>query len=160
MHIRGVQQEDLNALAELWLERRVLQGQADARLAPRREERAAWLAQAETELDNPSSVMLVAEDHDSGDGVAPVGFAAARMLDKQRGEIISLVLDAHTYHPGLGRDLVETLRAWLAQQGAVSIVTQVPRFHAVEQAFWRSLGAHDADDPSLEQSPAYLWMSL
>ncbi|MFW5691115.1 MAG: hypothetical protein ACOCXZ_01330 [Chloroflexota bacterium] len=93
------------------------------------------------------------------------------------GMIEEIALDMHNYHGGMGRALVNGLRAALVERGASEIVAGVPRYHPVEQAFWLSLGArpwplpdasaptdHSTDnegaDTRWQIPPEYIWMTL
>lgn len=62
---------------------------------------------------------------------------------EQIGLITDITLDAHGYHGGAGRALVNTLKDWFGAQGASHTAVWTPHFDAVGQAFWRSLGASE-----------------
>jgi len=66
-----------------------------------------------------------------------------------------MALDAHAYHPGLGRALNEAAVAWAKGRGATVLWALVPRYDPVAQAFWRSLGAQPTDDDALSKLTGY-----
>ncbi len=115
---------------------------AERRIQPAPDARAAWMASAETRLNDPEYALFAAED----DG-ALVGYVAGNIYPlpglspAQFGLIGEIALDAHGYHGGVGRALVEALRAWFKTQGVEQVAVWTPRNDAVGQAFWRSLGA-------------------
>jgi hypothetical protein len=63
------------------------------------------------------------------------------LLPEKIGVISDMTLDAHQYQGGLGRSLVKAAREWFAEQQIENVIVHVSHRHAVEQAFWRSLGA-------------------
>jgi hypothetical protein len=71
--------------------------------------------------------------------------------------IDSMALDAHTYYPGLARQLVGTVCKEARLLGVSRLLVRVPLFHPVEQAFWRALGAVET---GRRKSPKYEWMKL
>lgn len=167
MVIRRAQPQDLPGLADLWHERRVLQAQADPRLRLAPDEREAWVQGVDAALTDATLCVLVAENPRHGE-TSPAGFAIGCVVEGRCGEVRALVLDAHRYHAGLGRELLSALRTWFDTQGVSPIVVSVARNHAVEQAFWRSLGAQELHDLStcageghvLAQSQGFVWMRL
>jgi hypothetical protein len=154
--IRPASLNDTASLAFLRQERLVLLQQSDARLTAPTESLPEM-------LDDPHCQVLVGEREGQVVGYA-VGYirqSPAGMLPADTGLISELTLDAHKYHGGLGRQLYAELRAWLLEQQVQHIAVRVPRYHAVEQAFWRSLGAIPDDvNPILTISPALIWMIL
>lgn len=138
--IRAATVIDLPALASLWYEKSVLQ--ADRRLLIAPDALETWTRAATAWLDDPRCGIFVAE----GDGGVIgyiVGWAQPLpgMTPGSIGLITELALDAHGYHGGVGRALVDALKAWFAGQGIEQLAVWTPRFDAVGQAFWRSLGA-------------------
>ena len=123
-------------LAALWQEKAVLA--ADPRVTAARER---WIAAAAGWLDDARCGLFVAER----DGQI-VGYIAGwiqphpGILGDALGMITELALDAHSYQGGVGRALVDHLRAWYAERGVTALTVWASRRSAVEQAFWRSLG--------------------
>lgn len=142
-------------LVALWEERRVIQAQADARLAITTGEREQWQNQLTLTLSDAvlGTVIVAAQDGDIS------GFVYGVPDEKGAGCICDLVLDAHTYHGGLGRLLVAAIREWFVAHDLVPLVVCVPRYHAVEQAFWRSMGAQ-VWESGRECPVEYVWMTL
>lgn len=152
--VRPAQPADLPALARMWYEKVALQQQADRwlRFAPDAETR--WQAAAAAWLTDDTLALLVA---DAPDGLA--GYALVRLqpgtpglLPETLGVLSDMALDTHHYRGGVGRLLVNAAQAWLAARGVHQLTVSVSRRSAVEQAFWRSLGAQEWMDG--------LWMTF
>jgi GNAT superfamily N-acetyltransferase len=143
VHIRRVTPDDIPHLAELWYEKQVLLHQSDPRFSDLPEAQSRWVEVATGWLHDAGCVFYSAEREGQIIGYI-VGYLPVNLpglLLKQVGVVTDLVLDAHTYQGGLGRLLLEALRVWFTEQGIEEIVIYVPRRHAVEQAFWRAVGA-------------------
>jgi hypothetical protein len=69
----------------------------------------------------------------------------------QVGFITEMAIDTHVYQGGLGRNLVQALRAWFIERDVAHTAVFAPHDLAMEQAFWRSLGAREWVD--------LLWMT-
>jgi ribosomal protein S18 acetylase RimI-like enzyme len=152
--IRKAAPDDLPGVAALWHERITLQQQSDRRFTLAPDAPAQWTAAAAGWLADPDCLLLAAER----DGVL-VGYAMGRMQDAppgllpaRIGAVTEMHVGVHSYQTGLGRALLDELRAWFAQQGAAAVVVQVPHRQPVEQAFWRALGATEWIDT--------MWMKL
>ncbi len=155
MIFRAAQLDDLKALSDLWEERRIIQAQTDPQLSIRANEKENWRARMESLISVGSAGhVIVGEKEES-----IVGFIAGDFIESSTGRVLDLALDAHTYHGGLGRELVAALRAWYVTQHTSTLVVCIPRFQAVEQAFWRSLGAREAD-VNLPCAAEYVWLQL
>ena len=133
---------DLPRMAGLWQEKRVLLQQSDPRFAMTPGERAKWGEAAADWLDDSRCALFVAEYDGRLVGYV-VGWLqiGAPMLFQEMGVVAELAIDAHTYHGGLGRKLLQTLLDWFQARGVSHVVAYAPHLHAVEQAFWRALGA-------------------
>ncbi len=140
--IRPAAEIDLLELGRLWYEKAVLQG-ADQRFKLLPDGRAQWTAAVRRRLHDLEAAMLVAER----DGLiygyiigvcqdGPPGFSPEKLC-----VITDMALDLHRYQGGAGRALVEAVRAWGLARGAGLLVVRSLHRSAVEQAFWRSLGA-------------------
>lgn len=89
------------------------------------------------------------------------GALGAHTLPPDHAVIGEVALDMHRYHSGLGRRIVASLCEAFAEWGSIRVWALVPRWHAVEQAFWRSLGAWVAAPPGVvTRDPDYDWMAL
>ena len=152
--VRPGQPADLPALARLWYEKTVLQQQADPRLRFAPDAEARWLSVAAGWLTDANTALLVAVD-----GAAPAGYAVVRvepgapgLLPERVGVLLDMALDTHRYRGGVGRGLVSAAHDWLRHRGVGQLTVAVARGSAVEQAFWRSLGAREWMD--------CLWMTF
>ncbi|NDJ60336.1 MAG: GNAT family N-acetyltransferase [Chloroflexi bacterium] len=141
--IRTATPADLPELVELWHEQRLLRAQSDRRFQPTPNARAEWSAQAQSWIADANCGWFVAEHAHRPVGhiigwlqPAPPGVSTASF-----GAITDIAIDLHGYHGGVGRGLVDALRAWFAEHKVQQVIVWVPRRQAVEQAFWRSLGA-------------------
>ena len=138
--IRAATVTDLSTLALLWHEKLVLQ--ADHRLVPAPNARDLWIEAAQGWLDDARCGFFAAER--DGDLVAyAVGWLQPMpgVVPTHIGLITEIAIDAHGYHGGVGRSLVQALREWFAARGADQTAVWTPHYDAVSQAFWRSLGA-------------------
>jgi len=135
--------DDLPLLSGIWYDKAVLITQQDARLQLASNARAVWETAVGGWLADAEYAVFVVEDAGiaSGYGVGRVQMLLPGMQPARLGAIVDLALDLHDYHPGAARALVDALRRWFKQQEIDQIVVQVHRQSAIEQAFWRSLGA-------------------
>ncbi|MDX1995693.1 MAG: GNAT family N-acetyltransferase [bacterium] len=158
MNIRPATADDLPLMADLWQERRVILSQIDPRFVLSANEREAWLSEAQNALTSPSARLYVAYE-----GSACIGYIRGTKQE-QAGIVEEMALDAHRYHGGLGRELVRHISAWMKEQGAENLTVSVPRRMAVEQAFWRSLGAQENAQEWTEnawtKTPRHLWIMM
>lgn len=140
--VRPAAVDDLPTLAAYWHEKWTLLSQADRRVRLAPDARAAWIAAAQTGLNESHRVLLVAEDDER-----VIGYVVGRielqpgLLPERLGVLTDIALDMHGYHAGAARALVEGLRAWFAARGVTQMMVWTPRRQPVEQAFWRALGA-------------------
>jgi GNAT superfamily N-acetyltransferase len=141
--IRSATLNDIPLLASLWYEKTVLQQQADSRLTLAPDGLVRWSEAACAWLEQPSSAIFVAGDVPAGYVVTAIEQGAPGLLPERIGSILDLTIDAHGYHAGAGRALVNAARDWLRGQGVEQMRIPVLRRHAVEQAFWRALGAKE-----------------
>lgn len=143
--IRTATENDLPALALLWHENMILQTRTALTLAP--DARETWAAAARGWLDDTACGLFAAEQDGKLVGYI-VGWLQPMpgLIPEVTGLIRELALDAHGYHGGTGRALVEALRGWFTARGANRIAVWTPHFDAVAQAFWRSLGASEWAD--------------
>jgi len=139
LNIRAATQNDLPTLALLWQEKIVLQ--AEPRYTATTER---WINAAALWLNDPRCAVLTAENDGHCVGyvvgwIQPMPGLAGDAL----GMITEFAIDAHSYQGGVGRALVESMREWYAERGVTAITAWASRRSAVEQAFWRSVGAMD-----------------
>lgn len=152
--IRPATLSDLPAMTTLWHEKTVVQQQSDARFRLLPDADARWSTSAAAWLDDPRCHMLVGERPDGVVGYiigwiqdAPPGLAPEKV-----GLVSDMAVGLHSYQSGLGRMLLDALRAWFSEQELTVVLAHVPRRQPVEQAFWRALGATELTE--------MLWMKL
>ena len=129
---------DIPFLADMWYERALLQQQ---RVAP--DARQHWTAAALLWLNEPQTGMFVAEGNDgrlAGYIVGHVQPAPPGLLPEEQGIVTEIAIDAHVYHGGTARALVEALRSWFIDRNIEQFLVMVSQRSPVEQAFWRGLG--------------------
>lgn len=142
MIIRPAIQQDRPAIERLWEERQTILAQMDARFA----------ADGGDDLPDDGAFFVAERD-----GV--VGFIACTTREDV-GLITDIALDAHAYHGGVARALVDAAARWFTTQPITQIVARVPRYHPVEQAFWRASGAKEWTEARWQTSPQYILMTL
>ena len=161
MDVRKVQKDDITQLLDLWEERQVLLQQADPRFAIHVLDRQGLEASLLNYMDHDAIRILVAVQDDQ-----QVGFIVGEITAIGIGKISVMALDAHKYYAGVGRQLYYALKANFEEASVTRVVAIVPRFHAVEQAFWRSLGGEefivtkDMDEEQWKIPRVFMWMTL
>lgn len=160
MKIFSAQLQDLPRLMVLWEDRQVLLQQSDARFTHSQNAREMWEKQLCRMLYDETVFVLKSV---VADRIA--GFVIAETAKGGVALIRAIVLDAHKYYPGVGRALVKAIHGQLAQKNFYKIAVLVPRFHAVEQAFWRAFGAEDGTkhewiNENWELPAGCMWMTL
>lgn len=143
--IRRAETNDIPELSRLWYEKRTVQQQFDRRLTLAADGRTAWEHAAASWLTDAGCAIFVGS-YDAGLLGYVIGWVQPNppgLLPEKIGVITDMALDSHQYQGGLGRSLVKAARGWFAGQGVENVIVNVPYRHAVEQAFWRSLGARE-----------------
>lgn len=142
--IRVATQDDLPAMAVLWLEKHTLYQQADHRFTLQANAAENWQEAALSWLSNKHCTAYVAEDQQQ----KVVGYVIGWLQDgppglapQRLGIVTDLAVGAHSYQSGLGRKLLAPLQAWFAEEGITAVLAYVPHRQPVEQAFWRAIGA-------------------
>jgi L-amino acid N-acyltransferase YncA len=135
MNIRVAQPDDIAALVLLWRDKRALLAQTDARFTDTPQIEKDF----ERWLQDPNCAVFVgmnAQGRIMGYviGCLPSGLHGV-------GMVADVALEMHSYQKGLARDLLAPLRDWFAERGVRQVIAAVPRRSAVEQAFWRAMGA-------------------
>ena len=152
--IRAAIPADIPALAALWYEKMVIQSQMDRRFMLLPDAQSRWSEAARMWLTDTHYAVLAAESD-----ARVVGYAVGRiepappgLLPDQLGVIQEFALDAHSYQANTGRLLLASLKEWFAARQIAQIIVHASHRYAVEQAFWRGLGATEWMDT--------LWMKL
>jgi len=169
MNIRQATINDLPGLADLWQERMVIIGQIDPRFAQNIVDLETWIAQEKERIQANNWQIIAAKKDDTVIGYI-AGYIQTSLVGNgeetnQCGIIEEIVLDAHTYHSGLGRGLYTAIMTWFDAQDIQQILIKSPRYYAVEQAFWRALGAKEwlpkrGESSNWNVSPGCIWMTL
>ncbi len=152
--IRSAGPADIPEMARLWYEKTVLQQQFDRHFALLPGGQSRWMTRMEQWLADSDCAIFVAErgDHLVGYVVTWIQSAPPGLSPERFGVVTELTIDAHGQQGGAGRMLLQPVREWLAARGVSSLIAHVPRRQAVEQAFWRALGATEWLDA--------LWLKL
>jgi hypothetical protein len=152
--IRAATPTDIPALAALWYEKMVIQSQMDRRFALMPDAQSRWSEAVRLWLADSTYRVLAAEAEARvvGYAVGRIESAPPGLLPEQLGVIQELALDAHSYQANAGRLLLASLKQWFAARQIAQIIVHAPHRYAVEQAFWRGLGATEWMDT--------LWMKL
>ncbi len=142
--IRPATTDDLTILTQLWQEHIALISQTNPRYTPSLTNQE-WQQQMIDWLANDQCQILIACDEEN-----IVGYIVGWLQDvvpslpfRSCGLITELVLDAHVYHGGAARLLVDGIKAWFVEHQIQHILTYVLAHNATQQAFWRALGATD-----------------
>jgi hypothetical protein len=135
--------DDLNDLAELWYENRVLQQQSDSRLTLISGAKAKWMDEASSWLTNPRCAIWVALRGGNRQGYLVLWLqnTPPGVLPACVGYVSDMAVDLHSPSGGIGQILLNAARDWLMQQGIENVVVAVPQRQPVQQAFWRGQGA-------------------
>jgi hypothetical protein len=141
--IRSAELADVPEMARLWYEKMVLQQQFDRRFAVLPDGRSRWMTHVEQWLTQSDCAIFVAERVGGLAGyiivwiqTGPPGLSPTHL-----GVVTDLTIEAHAPPGGAGRLLLGPVREWLGSHGVSNVIAHVPRRQAVEQAFWRALGA-------------------
>jgi hypothetical protein len=141
--VRLAKPDDLNDLADLWYENRVLQQQADSRFTLTSGAKARWIEEASHWLANPRCAIWVAlrEGNHQGYLVLWLQDMPPGVIPTCAGYVSDMAVDLHTPSGGAGQILLSAAREWLTQQGIENVMVAVPHHQPVQQAFWRGQGA-------------------
>jgi hypothetical protein len=146
MTIRPAKLSDIPFLAEFWYDQLALRSQKTAgiRLAP--DAVAKWESYAREQLENESSLFLVAEGASEilGGIIGIVSKNEIGLLPEQFGLIVYLILDMHSpeIQQNTAGALVKAIKDYFRQQGLQQCRIAVASQSLIEQGFWRGLGAN------------------
>lgn len=143
-HVRPATLDDLPRLTALWQEKMNL-------IAQRGRPEADWTLNAAHWLEEPC-LLLVAEAEN-----AVIGYVRGQISQDEASTAVidELVLDLHAYHPSAARTLVDGLRQWADAHAVKAMRIHTLRRMAVEEAFWRSVGAMPE-----ASGTEWLWLKL
>jgi GNAT superfamily N-acetyltransferase len=93
-------------------------------------------------INNAASRVLLAES-----GGTPAGFCLVAItnnlkmfLPERYGYLSDLYVQPRARRQGVGRRLVESELAWLAERGVTNVQLQFYQFNKAGEAFWRAMG--------------------
>jgi ribosomal protein S18 acetylase RimI-like enzyme len=141
--IRAATLTDLPELTRLWHEKMVLQQQFDRRFTLKPDAKLIW-TQAVSEWLSDSNCRIETVHHDDiliGYAIGWIRPTLPGVFPTHMGYVEEIVVDPHSHQGGIGRQLLDALKAWFIERDIQKIVACVPRLAAVEQAFWRAQGA-------------------
>lgn len=143
MNIRPAKQSDLSTISFIWYERIALLQQTDSYFTSLPNAVQVWEQQANLWIDDSTVGFYVAEHetHIIGYIIITIVDGPVGLQPKQIGKIIDMGLDLHQAHRGLGGNLLDQAKSWLAEQGIRILTVDLPARYPVEEAFWRGVGA-------------------
>lgn len=143
MNIRIAQQSDIASATFLWFERIALLQQTDTYFTPLDDASQVWQAEATKWLQDDDVIFYVAEQdsHLLGYIVVSIIAGPVGLRPKRIGTILDMSLDLHHAHSGLGGQLINEVKLWLADNNTRVLTVSLPARYPVEEAFWRSQGA-------------------
>jgi ribosomal protein S18 acetylase RimI-like enzyme len=143
LSIRAAIADDLPTLSVFRHEKLVLLAQQDRRFTLEADAPKTWQHAASSWIGDQACIFLVvtAETSLVGYVIGWVQPAPPGISPHHWGMITDLALDAHGYHAGAARALVEAARAEFAKRDVTQMLVQVPHRGVVEQAFWAAYGA-------------------
>lgn len=150
--VRPATVDDLGALSLIWLETMEILSQADPRVQLVHYANVEWVKAARGWLDDPNCGVFMAERR--GSAVAYLVIEARPntpgLQPDQYGAIRELYADSHGRgEGGVGRVLLDQARTWCAGRGIRQMRVEVPKQHAIAQAFWRASGAKPVSETFL-----------
>jgi hypothetical protein len=167
MEIQSATRDNLPELNDLWKERRLILSQSDPRVSLNQSEYDVWLVTTKERVVDPGSAVFVAKEEGDLIGYI-VGHIPPMPPSKQArryGIVEEIILDVHTQHSGLARRLYSALSSWFSRANVDHVLIRTPSCYAVEQAFWRGLGATEWEPPEQEieawkTAPEHIWLKL
>lgn len=156
MTIRPTITADLPLLSEYWYDRMALlqQMRTPLRLLP--DARSRWEAAANDWLADSDLICLTYTRDDEAAGAIIGGIERNQpgIAPEHIGRVRQLVIDLHTPRPqrGVGSALLTALNDHFREAGVTRTIAEAPVTLAVEQAFWRGVGAKNSHD--------IFWMDL
>ena len=141
-NIRQAREEDMVELLRLRHERNAVylkdNGYSEAAEESWKNVMMVWLKDGHARI-------LVAEDGDHllGYMIGWVRENLPQLPPEKVGMIVEMTVDGHNKQGGVGTALLDEMKTWFKAQHITEIEVRVPRFQAIEQAFWRSVGGRE-----------------
>lgn len=145
---------DLPSMLALWRERMLIIRQSIPHLHRYIQAETGYLTQLQRWVSDEQVVVLCAKKR-----AALIGYIVGVWRDNFP-VVMDMVLDAHAYHRGLAKNLFSISRVQLGVTSDCPMIIRVARYYAVEQAFWRGLGAIEWVNHTWKNDPLYQWMLL
>lgn len=145
LHTRIAFPTDFAAMYALWYDRAALLIQVDPRALLPDQVEQRWMQHYHRLVSAERVRIAVAVEAERVIGYAVGRWDEDAMLVRE-AEIELMAIDLHAPHRGAARALVGMLRAWFTTEGVSRILVRVPRYSAVEQAFWHAQGARAWDE--------------
>jgi GNAT superfamily N-acetyltransferase len=141
--IRRAQAADSDVLRAIWQESVTAFVKADPRYQLAPDAAAQWETSLRRWLAQDTVMIFVAEREGKVLGyiIGALADNQPGLLPARYGYVSDLAVDFHAKTGGVGRALLEKLKAWFLVQGVSHIEARVPYRHPVAQAFWRAIGA-------------------
>lgn len=143
MHVRHARPQDMDELLRLYEERMDVYLRYEPRLPSFADSHESWRESVLTWLDQDQVAVLVVERD-----TQLIGYMLAWVWQNppfshppQVGIITEMSVDGHCKQGGVGKALLNAASEWFRAQGIDRIEVRVPRQQAIEQAFWRAVGA-------------------
>jgi ribosomal protein S18 acetylase RimI-like enzyme len=143
--IRPAQPDDLDALADLWIELGDFHTPLHPRFALAEHARKGWKEFVSLRMVEGDWQIFLAEV----DGIV-VGFISGTVQfnpdifqQTQFGHIMDIIVTAAHRRSGIGEQLVRAMFAWFQARGISVVDLNVAAANPAGQAFWRKLGFED-----------------
>ncbi|MCA9915554.1 MAG: GNAT family N-acetyltransferase [Anaerolineae bacterium] len=149
MHIRQAHPEDIPLLSEFWYDQMAIWQQNNRLLRLLPDARDRWEAATSEQLQSEAIVFLTAEIENTlvGGIIGEIVPNLPGVAPQQIGLIRDLIVDNHSeLGRGVGRELLEACITVLRERGIQQVQVRIPTQAAVQQAFWRGVGASNGMD--------------
>jgi len=148
MNVRAATPQDMDELLRLYEERMDVYLQYESRQPHYVENQAAWQTAILEwiEQDNANVLVVQRDDQLIGYMIAWVWKNPPFTYPATIGMVTELSVDGHCKQGGVGTALLESVSTWFREKGLESFEIRVPRRQAIEQAFWRAVGAEAYHD--------------
>lgn len=144
IQIRSTIPDDINVLSEYWYDNVVLLQQTNPHIRLLPNAQARWRKSVENCLEQDTVIMLTASYDDIvGCAIGRVILNKAGFAPEKIGVVEHLVVDLHTpqNQTGVGTALWNALKIAFANHNIDVVRVDIATHAAVQQAFWRGIGA-------------------